>query len=457
MRALNPEFQRQLWLHCTASSVLWTLGLSVLLMAVPAALWGPRLVAGVALPALWCATVGYGGWLAVHSLRQELRQHTWDWQRLSALGPWDMAWGKWLGSTAVAWLYAACFATAGLLAQSLAWPGVVAPMALASIGQAVLWGAVVQLWAMNSVLLGWRGAHSSGMGARLGWGLGLLLMAAWPVRRLRRLWSDASGAESAVTWWGWDMSPLQLATLLGMGLLLLGLLALWRQLAQRLDVATLPWAWPAGLVGLALLVAGLFPVSAALVLSWVSCVALLATAGIALYAMPDGLVQWRQVQWHSHRRQWRGALQALPLWPVSWLLGMLAALAWMLLWPGDAARAPVAKAWLVALFGCQLLRDALLLTGFSLLAAKLRAPLAAFAVAWVVLNVLLPLLAVGGGGEAGRWLAVALQPLVTYASARGVGGMLAPGGYLGLMLLQVLVALLWCRWVFVRQVPVPRT
>lgn len=446
---LNPEFQRQLWLGCTMGTVLWTLGLCALLLVVPGLVMGSRLVPVTAVPAMWAAAIGYGGLLAASSLTQELRHNTWDWQRLSALTPWQMAWGKWLGSTAPAWLCVACFATGGLLAQTMAWPNMAyTSMTLAGIAQAVLWGLVVQVWVMNGVLLGWS---STG---RWGWQRAVLLpvLLVWlmPGRMLRSLWERVSGEDGSVAWWGWELGATQASVVLGGGLLVLGALALWRQMAQRLDVANLPWAWPLGLVGMAVLLAGWFPVGVGATLSWVSCVALLATAYIALYAMPDGLRQWRQVQWHVARQQWRGALQALPLWPVSWVLGVVAAVAWMWVWPGQASRAPVATAGLVLMFALQLLRDALILTGISLLGTRLRAPVAVFALAWVVINVLLPLLAIGlfDKGHA-QWLVTGLQPLVGYAIQ---GGSQAVGWYLAAMGGHVALALAWCCWVFVRQI-----
>lgn len=443
---LNPEFQRQLWMGCTPQAVLWTLAFSALLMAVPTLFAGARMVTPAAFGGLWAAVAIYGAVLAARSLTQELRHNTWDWQRLSSLTPWQMAWGKWLGGTAPAWLYAACFTTAGLLAQSIAWSPR-SSMTLSGVAMAWLWGAVVQVWVMNGVLLGWK---QSGWGWQRGLLLSLVLLWFLPGRTLRRLWDRASGPDGAVDWWAWSLTGTQLMVVLGVGLLALGLLALWRQLSQRLDVATLPWAWPVGLVGAALLIAGLFEPDMAMVLSWVSCVALLSTAYIALYAMPDGLAQWRQVQWHTARQQWRGALQALPLWPVSWLLGMLAAGAWMLLWPVQSMRsAGETTATMVVLFGMQLLRDALLLTGFSLLAGRMRSPMAGFVVAWVVLNVLLPLLALGVFGKDVRTIAAGLQPLLGYlGSSRGA----QPLWYLVAMLAHILLALAWCCWVFVRQV-----
>src|SRR5256885_4997859 len=95
--------------------------------------------------------------------------------------------------------------------------------------------------------------------------------------------------------------------------------------------------------------------------------------------MDEGLRSWRQVQWCVLQGRWRGALEALPLWPVSWLLAVLACALW-LLWPAGGQPIVPGAAQLAALATAQLLRDAALATGFSLLAGRIKSPLAAFAV-----------------------------------------------------------------------------
>ncbi len=94
----NPEFQRQLWLNWRPSLALWTLLLCSLILALPLVLSDAHeRLASLGLTAvfgLWASTTGYASVLAARSLSEEVRQHTWDWQRLSALTPWQMAWAS---------------------------------------------------------------------------------------------------------------------------------------------------------------------------------------------------------------------------------------------------------------------------------------------------------------------------------------------------------------------------
>lgn len=444
----NAEFQRQLWLNCSASTILWILGLCTLLMAVPWVISGPHLLAPVAYAGLWCATLGYGPLLAANSMHQELRHNTWDWQRLSALTPWQMSCGKWLGATSPAWLIAACFATANLL---------VGPQFLSSetdwrgLGLAVLWGMAAQVWAINLVMLGWR---TNGV-----WGWRKAILLPWlllilvPGTVLSSLWQQLHRTQGVVTFWGTPISIHAMAALLGCACLVLGLLALWRQMAQRLDIATLPWAWPLGLIALALVLAGLSQPSWASSLSWISYTALLGTAYIALHSVQTARNQWLHVHWHTTRRQWEGALQAFPLWPISWLLGMLTAGMWSLTSEAPNPILPFQTGWLLLLIGFQLLRDSLLLTGFALLESRLKSPITAFALAWLVFNVLLPLLVWGGAGSVGPVLARGLQPLLGYALI--MSSDIPAWVFFTLMLVQVGLVAAWVAWVFRRHVAAP--
>src|SRR5256885_5146179 len=82
-------------------------------------------------------SAGLGSVLAGRGLNEEAHQHTWDWQRLSALTPWQMAWGKLLGAPLPAWLYMLWCALA-VLATSTGQPGGLA-WGVHAVLQAVLW------------------------------------------------------------------------------------------------------------------------------------------------------------------------------------------------------------------------------------------------------------------------------------------------------------------------------
>jgi hypothetical protein len=118
----NPEFRRNLWLELTPQRlVVMPLVLAAIFVVVylgeeGVARWS-RGVAGygglaTSAQAIYLALVLlWGGRQAAGAVTDEIRDRTWDGQRLSALGSWSMAWGKLFGSTVFSW-YGALLALA---------------------------------------------------------------------------------------------------------------------------------------------------------------------------------------------------------------------------------------------------------------------------------------------------------------------------------------------------------
>lgn len=449
----NPEFQRQLWLNWRPAQLGWSLLLTALLLATPMVLVQPNdrlhalLVA--ALIGMWIAAAGLGSVLAGRGLNEEAHQHTWDWQRLSALSPWQMAWGKLIGAALPAWLYALWFAIA-IAGIATVW--VLEQLSVVHmVGLAVVWGLGLQTWAMNSVLMSW-GQHDSPVNRRRAALLPLLLLFFIPGPFLGRVYDNIFNSnDEAVLWWGLDVGGLGIAYLAGALVLALGLLGLWRMLCARLDVRTLPWAWPLGIVVTGIFAGGTFNGGLNAFLGCTAWVALLGTVYVALQHIDQHLRAWRQVQWSISRGRLREALEALPLWPVSLLLGLIASLLVALRPSPLEAEIASALGSLSVLMYLQLLRDCLLLTGFALLVGKLKSPMVSFVIAWLILNVAAPLLAYGVAGMKG---AMFIQPVL----AQWVGGLdsteqvwvgFVPWISLGV---QILAVLAWVIYVFQERV-----
>ena len=107
---MNPEFQRYLWLEASPRRLAWA-GVVLLLiygatvMATRTNPYGPLPVLGGVGAAVFvaCAMI-WASRAAATSVLSEIADRTWDFQRLSALDPWAMTWGKLAGSASLAWL-----------------------------------------------------------------------------------------------------------------------------------------------------------------------------------------------------------------------------------------------------------------------------------------------------------------------------------------------------------------
>ena len=103
---MNPELKRNLWLEFSLHrlvampAVLGLIFLGAALGTHPVSDVGVAttgLILFVGLTGVW------GARRAAESVTEEFHSKTWDGQRMSAIGPWAMTWGKLAGSTSFAW------------------------------------------------------------------------------------------------------------------------------------------------------------------------------------------------------------------------------------------------------------------------------------------------------------------------------------------------------------------
>lgn len=103
---LNPEFQRQLYLEFSLARFI---GVPLFLAFIFTLTFSmdhyqfAQASEKTALGLFFLITMFWGAKQVVDSIFDEQRSHTWDTQRLSALGPMAMTFGKLLGSTLIVW------------------------------------------------------------------------------------------------------------------------------------------------------------------------------------------------------------------------------------------------------------------------------------------------------------------------------------------------------------------
>jgi hypothetical protein len=111
---MNPEFRRNLLLEMTPYR-LAVMPVVLLLLYGAAGLSGdPEAVSWVARMVMVALLFLWGSRLAADAVLGEVAGRTWDSQRMSALGPWSMSWGKLAGSTIFVW-YGALLSIPALL------------------------------------------------------------------------------------------------------------------------------------------------------------------------------------------------------------------------------------------------------------------------------------------------------------------------------------------------------
>ena len=107
---VNPEFRRNIWLQFNWSKLIAAPLLTVIAAYVFLLLTGYdyQKLQGVAELAGGSVILGiWGTRRAADAVAEEVGGGTWEGQRMSSLGAWQMTWGKLLGGTSFVWYCAA--------------------------------------------------------------------------------------------------------------------------------------------------------------------------------------------------------------------------------------------------------------------------------------------------------------------------------------------------------------
>lgn len=238
---LNPEFLRNLWLEFSLPRLVATpvvLGLFIVLVQNSAGTDGVLTTAAVLFLGV---TAAWGSGLASDALLREIQGGTWALQRLTAIHPWPMTWGKLLGATAYAWYVGIwCLLAMVVAAGSLdepAW-GLIhndLPVTiLFFVGLALFFHAASLL----SALLQASQRKAAVRRRSLLIVLGMILLGSMLLNMIMRL-----KGEVMMVWWDnhWPADYFWLISLyVGVGWLLLGATMLMR---KELQVPNQPWVW----------------------------------------------------------------------------------------------------------------------------------------------------------------------------------------------------------------------
>lgn len=116
---MNPELQRRLWTDVTPRRLGFLAIVLAVVLAVAWALPHPddklSTLATTAATIFFVLTVLWGGRNAGEAISADIRDRTWDLQRMSALSAGSMAFGKFVGATLFVWIGALiCLAVAAL-------------------------------------------------------------------------------------------------------------------------------------------------------------------------------------------------------------------------------------------------------------------------------------------------------------------------------------------------------
>ncbi|KAF0185279.1 MAG: hypothetical protein IV086_08365 [Hyphomonadaceae bacterium] len=296
---MNPEFKRNLWLEISPTRLML---MAVVLGVIFAITWfaagdadRPAALAGIA-EGLFGVIVGlWGSFKAGRSVADEIRERTWDFQRLSALSPMAMTLGKLFGATSYVWF-------GGLICLGVAMFGHAAGQDWATAaemaGKLVLLGVfahAVALAVSLAVVRRGRGrdrvdAFVFTIAGIVAFQSGSELSGGGMVGTVRRMSADGD-AMQATQWWGVSL-PWETWGYISLGVLVVwAFLTAWRLMRVELQAPANPLWYPLFLLAPALLLGGLADNTLGRLISVYAIVHGLVLA--TLLVEPKDFVAWR--------------------------------------------------------------------------------------------------------------------------------------------------------------------
>lgn len=317
---MNPEFQRNLWLEWSAHRLILA---SVVLASifVLVSLFDPNgignSVANAALALFVLAAMVWGSHRAGDAMLDELRERTWDSQRMSAMSPWSMTWGKLCGATIMPWFTGAVC----LVVYGVARLGPTLAERLQVIASCIAAAILVQALSLIGALVGTR-LEKHARSTLASWAaLGTIVL-------LLVYFSVYYRSTDAIVWFGFDCDRFDFLT--GSLFALAGwtVFGAHRMMSSELAVATRPWAWSAFVIYLTIYFAGAF-----IRPDWLlnRSLAVFAAAGLvvsvgasylAAFALYRNPLTFHRLATYAKSGSWRRFFEELPVWMASFAIAI---------------------------------------------------------------------------------------------------------------------------------------
>lgn len=320
MSSLNPELRRNLWLTLTTHRLLaapLVIALCAGLIVAANKKGALEILEGASALGFAAMVLLWGTQLAGASVTEEARDRTWDAQRMSAIGPWAMTWGKLFGAPAFAW-YGGGILLAIYLAAGAGGTRPVLRIGALMVSSAILLHAI----ALNaSVLAARKGVNQRGSSVLIF--LVLLMVLAGPGSAVM------DDLDKSVRWWGLTLGRIDFMLGTATAFAAWALLGAYRSMCNELEIRTTPWALPAFIVFAAVYFAG-FAMRGThndpkALFGILACGVVVAGGFtyLMLFTEKSGATAWQRLRVRITGGQWRRALQELPLWLVALASGLV--------------------------------------------------------------------------------------------------------------------------------------
>ena len=309
---INPEFRRNLWLELTPSRLIGMPMILGVLLFLAYLLDGKQYgesVAKTALILFGLLVFLWGTRLASEALISEIRDHTWDSQRMSVIGPWSMTWGKLLGSTIYPW-YGALLCLFVYLTSRPSFGLSLIETAVLLVGSGLLGQAVGLLSSLQAIRKNQRYGRFQTTAFLVLGATCALSVATWPFDK-----------SVDIFWYSRDYPDDRFILASLVVFLAWAVFGIYRLIRAELQLKSLPWAWGlfvlflmgyfAGLPGVDSWETGQSVYQQRLLSAFV--ITLVLAYGTVFSERKDPVVFRRLLQ-SLGRREWVRAMEVFPLW-----------------------------------------------------------------------------------------------------------------------------------------------
>jgi len=328
---VNPEFRRNIWLQFNWSKLIAAPLLTIIAAYVYLLLTDydyqnlqsiAELAGGSVILGIW------GTRRAADAVAEEVGSGTWEGQRMSSLGAWQMTWGKLLGGTSFVWYCAAIAMTVILWANVRAGgAGVVGPETLRVVFNFVVGGLMAQATAFTIGLLLLRKAtRHRRLTITLAQSCGFLLFftvvaGGFPHARPSAIGSaQPLFSNGIIEWYGisQDAAAFRSATIAIA--CIWAVIAAYRLMRTELQYRCLPWIWTVFLLFVVAWASGL-----ELGFGW-AFLAMVVMTYVSFFADHRDPVRYRWAIRSLRRGKLSEVVAAIPWWSISYALATIMAL-----------------------------------------------------------------------------------------------------------------------------------
>ncbi len=266
---LTPEFHRQLWSKCPPYKLaaapamlllLWGISYGDLGIGVP----GPVALRIGSLYIFLIVVLIWGSYEASIAMDEEIKSRTWDNQRVSAISPAQLAFGKLFGSTSYTWYVGLmCIVSYFSTFDHAQRPLVYAAFFMLASGIAAHF--IAFLLSLSSFAARARHGAVTGQGAGFFPCIAAIMCSFWINENLRQRAINAHVSEDVerrlfpdFSWYGHDYDGFAFAAVATAFFLFWGVLACYRVVRAELRYRVWPWVWMIFIPSLSLFLAGCY-------------------------------------------------------------------------------------------------------------------------------------------------------------------------------------------------------